>query len=401
MKKFLNKLIILEFVLFCGSLALNLAPGKSVLTMLIFVFTALLVYVYNKPPKYAFRKNKPLLAFISTSLFFTNVVIYQSYFGEWIVYWGYAIGTCIAVSTLSFTYFRDTYIKYFNYLLLISIVIYCIEDIISLPFITISTPGGNVDVYFGLFLRSLRYTTKRLSSICWEPGQLQAVIMFSICLFADLITKLSVKDLLKKIGLPILALLLTKSTTGYIALSILLIYYVFSYFENHKFGIKTFFIGITTCIAIVFGILSIFNSRVVTDKFEQSEAKTDNSFNVRRMDNLAMFQMTFERPLFGYGISSDERVQRNRVLGSVSNSNGWFNLSASQGIVYLVVILISFFKRVHERVGNRIVSITIFVLLFISQCGEPRLCYPYFYMYCFVFNSYFFEYGKNCSNKFS
>ena len=262
----------------------------------------------------------------------------------------------------------------------------------------ISTPGGDVDVYFGMFLRSMRYTTKRLSSICWEPGQLQAVIIFSVCLYADLISILSIKVLLKKFGIPILALLLTKSTTGYIALAILMFYYVLSYFESHKFRLKTILIGVTASVAIVLGIFSLVRSSVVTDKLSQREVSGPNSFNVRLMDNLALCQMTIEKPLYGYGTSSKARLQRNMDLDSISNSNGWLNLSASQGVIYLIVILVSVFKRIRERVGNRIASLTIFLLLFISQCGEPRLCYPYFYMYCFVFNPYSSLYGKNSSN---
>ena len=71
----------------------------------------------------------------------------------------------------------------------------------------------------------------RLSSIYWEPGQLQIVIFFVLMLFADELADLTkVRDNLRKFSPMLVALFFTLSTTAYLTLAI----FVLGIFSGRK-----------------------------------------------------------------------------------------------------------------------------------------------------------------------
>lgn len=80
----------------------------------------------------------------------------------------------------------------------------------------------------------------RLASIFWEPGQYQIILNFTLILCSndiiDLFKEHRYMILIKKYIILIVALMLTKSTAGYIAFGIICIYVMFNVLDKQKIG---------------------------------------------------------------------------------------------------------------------------------------------------------------------
>lgn len=100
--------------------------------------------------------------------------------------------------------------------------------------------------------------------------------------------------LIKKYIILIVALMLTKSTAGYIAFGIICIYVMFNVLDKRKIGqaiIVTAFC--VTCVSV------LLSSDAVQEKFAQKNETRDTSYSIRMMDNLGLLRMIQERPIVG------------------------------------------------------------------------------------------------------
>lgn len=288
-----------------------------------------------------------------------------------------AIASFGAVSSFEFGEFRAMMLKYMVYISAVSIVVQLWHDIFG-----ISIGKESEDTFLSLYVFNTDWGENRLASIFWEPGMYQIVLFFVLCLYTDELKDISNwKSILKKFGILFIALVYTKSTMAYLCLFALLGYIIM---QNNK-GQRKIIMMPFYAIILVGAALLLWKSDAIQSKLMQrdSEAET-TSYYIRLNDNLSLLTMTLERPFVGYGIDTPEYEQRNKSLDNLSASNGWLFASATNGLVYLVLILVLLFKGI-KRLPNCISPWVIFFVLIITQCNEYMICMPYLFMYILRF----------------
>ena len=389
--KFLH-LLCFEFLLFSGGVVTSV--GHASLCMIIWALSCFLYYYsYHKKNEFVFRDNIKKYALIISWIFVVTFVINDPNADLSItapVF--YAIGVVFLCSMETFDNFRKTLLKCANILFLISIVVHLGHSFGIIPAKDIIIGGTPTTLSFYLFhtewdagqVSSLGI--HRFSSVYWEPGQAQIVIMFVLLLFTDDIKEnlLRFKYILSKYGILILALILTQSSAGYL---VFMLYFSCVLLFNNTFKKKKYLRPVFGILAIVFAFL-MFNSSVVQDKFDQRNEKSeDTSYAIRMRDNLVCYEIVSENPFFGCGLGSRDLEFQLSKRGSLTSSNGWLLTGAQVGCTYLLFIFFSMFKRI-KQMCLEIPTLLLLLTLVLSQCNEAFTYFPYIWIYVFKFKTY-------------
>ena len=225
----------------------------------------------------------------------------------------------------------------------------------------------------------------RLSSIYWEPGQFQIVIMFVLCLFIDELRDFSrLRQNIRKFGILILAMFMTFSTTGYLSLGLLFFVVILFSTLNKKYKLLIPFSLIVSCVIAMF----IWNTSVVQEKLAQSEDRSEEtSYAIRMADNLALLEIAKSSPVFGEGMETRTFEVLSLKYGNRTSSNGWLWTAASNGFPYLIFMLICIYMGI-RRMNLGIPNIVILGLLLLSQANEYATFFPYIFIYIFKFRDY-------------
>lgn len=377
MQSYLEKFIIWEMILLSGSIGFY--HDYPFIWIPIYVISCYILYHTHKIKN---NKHNTIILALIVLWNVINTFIIHSNIQTNLIYSNllFCLGSYYAISSMDFNFFREKLLKYFSYLCAVSIVVQLLHDG---GFLTPTL--SNVSPY----LMTLNYFNcnwgeKRLASIYWEPGQFQIVIIFILCLFTDKLKDFEqLKSNIKKFGVIIISLLLTISTTGYLAFMIILfgILTNTTIVKKHKILMPFFFL---LSIGLIF---MLWNSSAIQDKLEQSKDINESSYTIRSTDNLLMIQMAKDSPLFGYGVNTNAFFQEQSALGIRTASNGWLYTAVSNGIPYLIFLLICIYYGI-KRQTNTIPVLYVFLSLFISQCNEWLAVFPYIYMYIFKYKSY-------------
>lgn len=350
-------------------------------------------------------------------LFYKGIIINKRWFSESIIIWLlmiwvllstlvvnekndntflkyiiFPMGMALAHSCLDFYKFRNALLKTANILLLISIIVHVGYnlDIIPSQEIIINDKPRIMSLY--LFNvkwdigSSVMFPITRFSSIYWEPGQCQIVIMYIIVLFSDVIKNKfhDFRFLLKHFGVLFLSIILTGSTTGYIVMALYII--AISFINNNK---KT--IVRQNVLYFIFAICSVYafwTTDVVQGKLEQSDTKIEaTSLSIRMADNVACFNVTIQNPIFGLGVNSKELNRRLLQEGDTTSSNGWLFSSAQLGFVYLILLFTSMYIQI-RKMQLCIPPFMLLIILIISQANEAATYFPYMWLYGCPYGSY-------------
>jgi hypothetical protein len=284
------------------------------------------------------------------------------------------------IESLSLIDFRDIWLKIMKWLCFVSIVVQILHDINVLPANGLDVRGCLTTLYFF----NCDWGQYRLSSIYWEPGQFQILLISTLCMFTDeLANKDKLKRLIKKFGILFIALIMTLSTTGYMCLMILVI--SISFFSGERHGSI-----IPKILSLFFAagfVILLFFSNAIQEKMEQSQNMAQrSSTSIRVMDNIALVNSIAESPWFGYGIDSKNQTISLEENGSFSASNGWLYAASGYGIVYVAIILVCMYNRIN-KMPKSIPSFFIWITLFLSQCNEYIIFFPYIYIYLFNFKN--------------
>lgn len=284
------------------------------------------------------------------------------------------------VSTFEFNDFREKWLLCVKWLCIISIPIQILHDIGLIP-------AGGVDIRGNLttlFFFNCDWGFSRLSSIYWECGQFQIVLVYTLLMFTDELAQWdNYKPLIKKFGVVIFALLMTQSTTGYVCLMLLVSCLFFFSKDVYLSVIKRFLLIIP--LLVVF--LAIMSSNTIQEKIEQSqntENKTESSTAIRLQDNLALIDIISESPYVGFGIETSQMARRQYLNDSITSSNGWLYTAASLGIVYVIAFLIVMYARINEM-PRGIPAFCILGICFVCQCNEYIVFLPYMLPFLYRF----------------
>ena len=389
--KFLH-LLCFEFLLFSGGVVTSV--GHASLCMIIWALSCFLYYYsYHKKNEFVFRDNIKKYALIISWIFVVTFVINDPNADLSItapVF--YAIGVVFLCSIETFDNFRKTLLKCAYILFLISIVVHLGHSFGIIPAHDI--PIGGIPSTLSLYLFHTEWDAgqvsslgiHRFSSVYWEPGQAQVVIMYVLLLFTDDIKEnlLKYKYILSKYGILILALILTQSSTGYL---VFMLYFSCLLLFNNTIKKKKYLKPIFVLLTVLFAFL-MFNSSVVQDKFDQRNEKSeDTSYAIRVRDNVVCYEIATENPLFGCGLGSRFLEFQLSKRGSRTSSNGWLLTGAQVGLPYLLFIFFCMFKRIKQMNLEMQTSLLLLILI-LSQCNEAFTYFPYIWIYVFKFKTY-------------
>lgn len=385
-------LLCFEFLLFSGGLVTSVDHAS--LCMITWAITSFLYYyAYRKNENAILAGNIKIYALIISWIFVATFVINDQNADLSIsapIF--YAIGVVFICSVETFENFRTALLKCANFLLLISIVVHLGHSIGVVPANNVLIGGSPTTMSLYLFhtewdagsVSSLGIY--RFSSIYWEPGQAQIVIMFVLLLFTDDIKEklLNIKYILSKYSILILALVLTQSTAGYL---VFMLYFSIILLLNSTIKKKKYLKPIFGILAVLFAFL-MFNSSVIQDKFDQRNEKSeDTSYAIRVRDNIVCYEIASENPFFGCGLGSRYLEFQLSSRGSRTSSNGWLLTGAQVGFTYLIFILFIMLKRI-KQMNLKIPAILLLLILVLSQCNEAFTYFPYIWIYVFKFKNY-------------
>lgn len=387
-------LYIFCFEILCFSGGQRFDVENQIPTLLIWLATCFTAFLNSEKE---FRIDEwligviPVLFLMGWMLFSTVVVnIFSDFF--FLSYLLFPVGMVISLYSFDFYKVRDCLLRLLSLIMLVSIIVHIGYNLEIIP----AELEGDADktLTMSLYFFNVGWGSfetiplTRFSSIYWEPGQCQIVIMYVLVLFSDDIQNhiYDIAYLLKKYGILLLSILLTGSTTGYIVFAMFVSGLLL--FNGNMLNQRRILpIFLSAILAI--GVFTFFYlSDVVQSKLELSESLSDeNSYAIRMADNIACFTVAMEHPVFGMGVNSAELNAELEVYGNTTASNGWLFSAAQMGFVYIIVMFIAMYMNL-RKMNFGILTIVPLIILILSQANEYATYFPITWMYCCPFGTY-------------
>lgn len=284
----------------------------------------------------------------------------------------YIVGTSFACSSMSFERYKFVYIKVVIILTSIAIFVsFCVTEGL-VDHIKININGS---FYQMAFLHVVGWGdtvfNTRMCGLFHEPGMFQIILNLGVLFVTDNIVKFGArqKSITQLIFLS-LGVLLTRSTSGYIILCVILSVLYFRVKKHLKKAITKIFYYLTIPIVVLVGY-GILSSEVVTDKF----ASTNISYAIRRNDLYAGILMLLKNPILGYGYNSKLYNSVAKGYGMDSMSNGVIGLMLMFGIPVagtLLFLLVRGTNKIEWSINKKIV----FLVLLLEEMTESWFFFP-------------------------
>lgn len=372
---FLSYLSVLLFLVASGSAYFFMYNAG--ITFVAFFCVAILWAIRNNA---RFQSNLFFVTYLL--LIILSIIIYGfniNIFG----YFMLLLSTMCVTTGFSFKKFREVYM---NILLVMCVVSLLLQLLYSLGAFTPILYGsgknglhGHYIYLFHVFGGGQWGINSRISGIFWEPGIFQMVINTGLLLNLGLLDKNScVKWRKLKLTLLGLTLALTKSTTGYLVMGLIIVgWYRRKARHSQKYTIISIFA------VLIFGIIIIF-SPVVADKFSEDNA----SFLVRFNDLLGLLQAIWIRPLYGLGVFSDLYAQIVAKLGMTQSQSAGILLQTAQlGFLWPITFYLACAKEYRRRAIPLPRYIYLMAITFMGL-GEPLAYTPLILFNALPFKNY-------------
>lgn len=292
-----------------------------------------------------------------------------------------ALSSYFYYSSFSFNRHRKILLDVLSFITIPSICVFLLDLMGVIPLNIISNERGTFSMFY-IFCIGNGGNFYRMASIWHEPGACQIFLNAVLLLYTPLVRKnMLTKGETRKIIIIVIGVLCTMSTTGYIALLIILYFMI-----KPRLKYLSFLPKITIMTLCLVGFTLMIGSDIVAGKFNSSADKT--SFTARQSDNIACFLMAVEKPFSGYGIGTKEFYDKSFSLDNETSSNGLLQISAFMGIVWLFIY--TFYVLKGMRIMNLgipiFISVSIFYLL---ESNEAYVEYPISYLFVVKFRDYF------------
>ena len=238
--------------------------------------------------------------------------------------------------TLFIWFLQNVIPSFYSYLVGLSYLVYNNIETCSrygaLLFYTIQC-RGEIDLFI--------YTFQRNSGLYHEPGAFAYWLIMGIALNSIINNKMFDK---KNIVM-IFALITTFSTTGYLALFVLLSFHAF--YQQKDFFIKIITIGLFLLIAyFAFDKLDFMGNKVSehweTQKSLELEGRTHSGRIIRARKALSLLSYN---PVFGRGIISASDVHYN-LSASYYEGAGTMRIISSFGIIFAPIIFLFYYRGI-------------------------------------------------------
>lgn len=219
----------------------------------------------------------------------------------------------------------------------------------------------------------------RNSGPFWEPGAFQGFLILGLLFILHINKKISFKR--TKLVLLGITIITTNSTTGYILLLLIVVAF-YRKIENVFVGNKgkkyanIMRISVVAIFVLVVGY--VITSGNISDKFSNNNVSAMTRFN----DFTSSFMLMFDKPILGYGFSSQKLI-RIAELNVENDSVGLWSLFYTCGIPFGIMYLTYLFKGIKNFFAIRnwwsyTVVIMIFLILHLTEALWWLPVYVYF-----------------------
>lgn len=364
--KYQKQLLMFFLILGFGSVFENFYPKLVIIIELLIILS-----LFTKSSKITLLgKTKSYLlgfllcAVISAVMTGSNITSYLSFI----------IRPIIAVIIINIFKYNYNEIKYTFYINLRFIAWLALANVFVVIlfnglFITLKSSSGytvhTIGFVFNYIITTIRFGLEftRNQGIFWEPGVLE--IFMNTLVFIELF---EYNSKIKKIWLPVIIILTTASTSGYILLSLLLIIWYLKRIKSAKGSIKKEIITLLSAILMV-GILYPLVKEEITYKTTTGVGST----NKRTFDLLMGFKIASQHPLFGIGPDDTKYINISKSYSIIvgddvtyearGNSNLFSMLFCYYGFPLAILFLYVLYKQnifVHKRLYMIIVLVGLF-----------------------------------------
>ncbi len=268
-----------------------------------------------------------------------------------------------------------SYIKIMKYFCILSLIIYFTSMFItieSFPFFREELLGTDIFKYTFYHSWGWGMGSTRNSGMFWEPGAFQCFINISLIfeLFGEKKNKFN-------IILFIITIITTQSTTGYIIMAMVLLYSMVTL--KIKFKNKTNVILLF--LVIIIGLFYLFNSKIITDKFDTG----NTSYRLRTNDFMGSINIITKYPLKGVGYVSELKKFEEDSNYINKNSNGLLIFIMEFGLIIFIVYIIFLYDGINKYniYYRKCDSIFFILVLFIMFNSEAIVLYPLFLYFIF------------------
>ncbi len=293
-----------------------------------------IVAVYTVNHGYLISLNKRMA--VIWSIFVLGVLatscINQDFRGGYVTLILMAAVGAFTTKCISLIAFSRAYVNVFKFFAICSILGRVITDVVpSLRYVGlhVQRSTGQVFYHYILYARSIEQIGgNRNYGIFREPGVFQAYLIIAIIICIILFDKRNYKKEIIGIAVLVLATMMTKSTTAYIEL--ILVWLFFSIKGNrHAKGKEKTVILVTEMVVVTllicylcmysFGAGPSIVKRVFLDKFDSSSESYASGFT--RMASIgANIRLWLKNPLFGVGITNKSQAYNDLVYSLYGNS---------------------------------------------------------------------------------
>ncbi len=293
----------------------------------------------------------------------------------------YVIGTYAVIKKITFEEYKKCYINIVVILSVIAILMFFSVNIgyLNHSLQVINGKGFQIALNHVVGWGNTVFNN-RMCGLFHEPGMFQIIINIALLYLVDNVAQNGCLNGYKlKAFILIIAVLLTRSTAGYLMMSyILAILYI-----RHASYIKRTIDLVLNLIVLTFVLISCFfiaTSDVVLNKLDQNNI----SYNIRLNDFYSGIKMIIEKPFLGYGYNSGLYVESSRMYEIDSISNGLISAIIMFGVPAIVILIILVINSLKKNEWH-FPLLVVFLFYILEQMVESCFFFPISLAFFFVF----------------
>lgn len=287
--------------------------------------------------------------------------------------------------------FPFVYVKVMYYLSLVSLFFFVIILITNYAPTLIKFDRYHSVIVYNHIVQNNELITRN-SGMFWEPGAFQGYLNLVPLFFLDKIEDLW-KNNKKECIVILITILSTQSTTGYLVLFLILLYY-FVFIKKNK---NPYFIVFVLSLFIYVFINASFMKDKLFEQYEEAISLDIEGGQIswnRMGAALTNWHYIKKHPIIGNGFHEKTRwsdhffIQSDALRGF---GNGFTGIIHTMGSAFIIIYFILLYKNLSFRRMDKIWFI--FIIIILLQ-GEDYLMYPFFLSLPFVM----FENRQFCKN---
>lgn len=353
--------------------SLNIIP-----TCIMLLFTSLMIGLYIKKINVKIVQTGGIIIGLLIILMIPNILNGFA-LNNFLIFLARVIFCVMLIHLFNASEFKRYYSEVMMFEAVISIICFFLINVVhvsSLPFQIFRSDNVGIGYYYTTFYYTIGWATgyfERNAGIFWEAGAHQIFLNFAILFAIDELKLVALNranlnsnwKTILKILLLVVALLTSKSTTGYIAFGIIMIGSMF----NGKIAMKKRYKIIIILVFIGLIVAEIYSGVV----YNKLSSYTSGSFYGRlNWDTLGAFEIALTKPLVGYGffrIGNAELTTLLRYYNILNISNGLTSLMISIGIPATLLWLFRSYSGITKLTDNSKIGKLLLFVFWIVICS--------------------------------